>query len=47
MRALEALVAIGAACEKLGLERLLAVRANDLEGAFLLNPAAHTARIAL
>jgi hypothetical protein len=47
MWALEALMAIGAAREKLGLEGLLAVRANDLERAFLLNPAAHTARIAL
>lgn len=47
MRALEALVAIGAAREKLRFEGLLAVRANDLEGALLLNPAAHTARIAL
>ena len=47
MGALEALMAIGAAREKLGLEGLLAVRANDLERALLLNPAAHTARIAL
>jgi hypothetical protein len=47
MRALEALMAIGAAREELGLEGLLAVRANDLERALLLNPAAHTARIAL
>ena len=46
MRALEALVAIGAAGEELGLEGLLAVRANDLEGALLLNLTAHTARIA-
>jgi hypothetical protein len=47
MGALEALMAIGAAREQLGLEGLLAVGANDLERAFLLNPAAHTARIAL
>jgi hypothetical protein len=47
MRALEALMAIGPAREKLGLEGLLAVRANDLEGGLLLNPAGHTARIAL
>ena len=47
MRALEALVAIGPAREKLGLEGLLAVRADDLEGGLLLNRAGHRARIAL
>jgi len=47
MRTLEALMAIGPAREKLGLEGLLAVRANDLEGGLLLNRARHRARIAL
>jgi hypothetical protein len=47
MRALEALMAIGPAREKLSLEGLLAVRTNDLERGLLLNPAGHTARIAL
>jgi hypothetical protein len=47
VRALEALMAIGPAREKLGLEGLLAVRANDLEGGLLLNRAGHRARIAL
>jgi hypothetical protein len=47
VRAFEALMAVGPAREKLGLEGLLAVRANDLEGGLLLNPARHTARIAL
>jgi hypothetical protein len=47
VRALEALMAIRTTREKLGLEGLLAVRANDLEGGLLLNAAGHGARIAL
>jgi hypothetical protein len=46
MRAFEALMAVGAAREELGLEGLLAVRTDDLVGRLLLGRTRHTARIA-